>query len=362
MRPPTSLPLSYPPSHRVLSPDGFIGEHAGQATRLFTLVNAHGAQVSVCNYGARVVQILMPDRQGRLADVALGFNDLASLQRPAPHGVPSMGAFIGRYANRIAQARFELDGQRYALPTHSGPHCIHGGTAGSRYAVFSAIQLSRMHLRMQHRFLPEDDGFPGVMDLTLDYLLNNDNALQIQWCAAAVDAPSIASFTSHVFFNLSGSAESIDGHVLQINAARYLPLDAAQIPTGECASVQRTPFDFQTPRTLGSALAQPHPQLALCQGFDHHYAVNDWNGRLQAVATLSEPHSGRSMQVWSTEPGMQLFTANGLEQAACGFAPRSGVCLEPSYFPDSPNQPHFPSTRIAAGQQRWGEIVYAFTA
>lgn len=349
-------------AHRILDPRRFEGRVDGQGVFLTQLRNAQGAQVSVCNYGARVVQILMPNAQGQLGDVALGFDDLAALQRPAPQGVPSMGAFIGRYANRIANAELIHDGQRYALSANSGGHCIHGGAAGSRAAVFQMERTAPNAAQLQHRFTHAQDGFPGELDLSVNYELSDQNALRIRWQARAVGASTLGSFTSHVFFNLAGSDCSVENHVLQLHAERYLPLTAALIPTGELASVAQTPFDFRQPSSLGAALAMPHPQLVLCGGFDHHFAVSHWDARLREVAHLSEPTTGRSLRVRSTEPGLQLFTANALDAAACGFAPRSGVCLEPSYYPNSPHQPEFPSTRIEAGQTRAGEIVYAFTS
>ncbi len=349
------------PPHRILSAKRFDGRIDDRNVFLTQLSNQHGAQVSICNYGARVVQILMPNHVGQLNDVALGYDDLPSLQRPAPHGVPSMGAFIGRYANRIANARFTLDGQTYELSANSGEHCIHGGSAGSRYAVFTAERTAPNAMVLRHRFFHAKDGFPGALDLTLHYALSDDNALHVRWEATALDAPTVANFTSHVFFNLAGTPCSIENHRLHLPSKQFLQLNPAHIPSGELASVMGTPFDFRTARRLGDALAQTHPQLTLCNGFDHPYAVDNWDASLRHVATLNEPESGRSLRVLSTEPGLQLFTANGLSQADCGFAPHSGVCLEPSYYPDSPNQPQFPSTRIAAGQVRRGEIVYAFS-
>lgn len=361
---PASVHASAPA--RTLLRNDFQGKVNDAATDLFVLRNKHGAHVSVCNYGARVVQIGMPDRQGVMGDVALGLNDLASLQKVAPQGVPSMGAFIGRYANRLAHATFTLDNTRYELSKNSGEHCIHGGAAGSRYVVFGAIQTAGNRLELQHTFTSEIDGFPGNLDLRLSYVLGDDNALNISWQATAQDAPTVASLTSHVFFNLSGDHRSVEDHVLQVNAAQYLPLNKDLIPTGQLASVAGTPFDFQAPRRLGDALNQSHSQLDLCKGFDHHYALDDWRKAaadtpaLREVAQLCDLPSGRRLRVHSTEPGLQLFTANGLDAAQCGFVPRSGVCLEPSYFPDSPNQPHFPSTRIESGATRTGQIVYAF--
>jgi aldose 1-epimerase len=332
------------------------------AVDLFTLRNANGALVNVCNYGARVVQFVVPDAIGVLGDVALGFDDLAGLMRPSPSGVPSMGAFIGRYANRIANAQFSLDGQLHQLSKNSGEHCIHGGRGCSRYAVFNAYQTAVSELVLRHRFTTQSDGFPGSIELLLTYKLDDFNALHISWEARAFDAATVASFTSHVFFNLaSNPSTSVTHHKVQLQASRYLPLSPNLAPMGELLPVAGTPFDFRSTKSIGSDWDSAHPQIALCAGYDHHFSVDDWDGHLQRVATVTEPRSGRTLTVHSTEPGLQLFTANGLAADACGFARRSGLCIEPSYFPDSPNQPHFPSARLDVGQTRNGKIIYAFS-
>jgi aldose 1-epimerase len=356
------------PSHpvRQLQRGAFQGTVNGADVDLFHLSSPNGAFVNVCNYGARVVQMVVPDARGNLGDVALGFEDLAGLMRPAPGGVPSMGAFIGRYANRIAHAQFTLDGICHSLSANSAAHCIHGGQGGSRYAVFKATQTTANQLVLEHTFTPANDGFPGQLKLrlvyTLDASLDNTHALRVEWQAQCVEAPTVASFTSHVFFNLSGDpSTNVAQHRVQLQAQRYLPLQSNQAPTGELLTVAGTPFDFRNVKPVGYDWNNEHPQIALCGGYDHHFEVDGWHGRLQRVATVTEPSSGRTLTVHSTEPGLQLFTANGLDIMACGFGRRSGLCIEPSYFPDSPNQPHFPSTRLNPGQSRTGQIVYALS-
>ncbi len=349
------------PTYRRLQRTAFQTNLHGESVDLFTLRNTNGAFVNVCNYGARVVQIVVPDVHGVLGDVALGFDNLAGLMRPVPTGVPSMGAFIGRYANRIANAQFSLDGKVYHLSKNSGEHCIHGGVGGSRYAVFRALQTAGNQIELRYRFIPQNDGFPAVFDLCVSYTLTDTNALRVAWQATAQDAPTVASFTSHVFFNLANSvSSSVEDHTLQLNAAHYLPLRPDAAPTGEMLALESTPFDFRKPQRIGEHLHSVHPQIALCGGYDHHFVVDAWDTKLRTVAHVFEPQSGRTLTVSSTEPGIQLFTANGLDAAQCGFARHSGVCLEPSYFPDSPNHANFPSTRLGAGETRQGEIVYAF--
>jgi aldose 1-epimerase len=284
----------------------------------------------------------------------------------SPKGVPSMGAFIGRYANRISKGQFLLAGKRVELAKNSANHSIHGGPQGSRYVVFDAEQTAANHLVLKHTFTPLNDGFPGQVQLTLSYVLENNNRLRIAWQAKAVDAPTVASFTSHVFFNLSGhSQQTVHEHRLKVFASHYLPLNLTLIPQGQLHPVAQTVFDFlnEAPLSQGLNPLCQDPQIRLCNGFDHHFVVDAWQREpsgLKPVAHLFEPTSGRELTVHSTEPGLQLFTANSLVQAQCGFAKHAGVCLEPSYFPDSPNQPQFPSVRMEPGQVRYGEIVYAF--
>jgi aldose 1-epimerase len=227
--------------------------------------------------------------------------------------------------------------------------------------VFSATQTATNQLELRHTFTPTNDGFPGTLNVCVTYTLDDANALRIAWQAVAVDEATVANFTSHVFFNLSNDGSAVGEHCVQLHASRYLPLQANQAPTGELLAVDGTPFDLRQPTRLALQLHSPHPQIALCGGYDHHFAIDDWNGELKTIATVQEANSGRMLTVSSTERGVQLFTANGLDAAACGFAKHSGLCIEPSYFPDSPNQPHFPSTRLAADEMRRGEIVYAFS-
>lgn len=339
----------------------------GKPVDLYTLRNTRGMEVSLCNYGAKIQQILVPDRHGHLGDVILGYDSIAEVI----DGHPSMNAFIGRYANRIAGGRFTLDGETHRLRTNDGPHCLHGGIKGSRFVVFDALRRSDQEVELRYRFADGEEGFPGTLPLTLRYALTDDNALTIEWRATAVDRSTVASFTSHGFFNLTGDpALPVTGHVLQLEASHCLALDATRIPTGALCPVAGTPFDFRHAKAVGQHIDEDDPRLRLGNGYDHYFVLDRASqaGELVRAASVHEPTSGRSLEVWTSEPGLQLFTANSLgadtaQNLGKGqrrFAFRGGLCLEPSRYPDAPNQAQFPSARVAPGETYSGQIVYRF--
>ena len=342
-----------------LDPARFFGEVGGEPVALFRLRHASGMEVAVCNLGAKVLQILVPDRDGVLGDVALGYDSLAALQA----GAPSMGAFIGRYAGRIGQARYTLDGTAYALEANAGPHSIHGGPNGSRHRVFSAHQDAPDSLTLHLRFEPSVDGHPGILDLTLTYRLTDESALVVEHEAVAVcnaSPASPASFTPHIFFNLDGPGDSpIDGHQLQVFANRLLAADADNVATGERISLDGHALDLRQGRRLGEL-----PDI------DHAYeciaTTDDQTPRL--VAQAHSPASGRMLAVWTTEPVMQVYTAGALGTAAVPdigkngvvHRPRAGLCLEPQQYPNAMNCPAFPLLRVAVGQPYRARTEYRF--
>jgi aldose 1-epimerase len=341
----------------------------GKPVDLYTLRNAAGMQVSVTNYGAKIEQILVPDRRGVLGDVVLGYDSIDGVIG----GQPSMNAFIGRYANRIAGARFTLDGQAYRLAANNGPNTLHGGEKGSRFQVFDARQLSPRALELRYVFRDGEEGFPGTLPLRVVYTLGEDNSLSIEWQATAQDKATVASFTGHAFFNLAGDARvPITGHLLSVNADRFLPVNATLIPTGELRPVAGTPMDFRAAKPIGRDIGVADDQLQRGNGYDHHYVLNRGSGdagALALAARVEEPGSGRVLEVWTTEPGLQVFSGNNLEakaprdlgKGARLFAFRGAFCLEPSRFPDSPNQGAFPSTVVRPGETYSGRIVYRFS-
>ena len=350
-----------------LKREGFRKVLDGRQVDLYTLRNASGMVVKITNWGARVLQILVPDRHGVPGDVALGYDTLEQLQG----GQASMGAFIGRYANRIAQARFTLDGVEYRLAANSGPNTLHGGLKGSRFVVFDAEQRDDATVVMKYTFRDGEEGFPGTVPLRVTYSVTEANELVMEYDAVAADKRTVVNFTGHTFFNLAGhDGGDILGHVLEVRADRFLPVNATHIPTGEQRPVEGTPMDFRTPTAFGARIAQADAQLALGTGYDHHYVLGKKYGEYAMDARISDPESGRVMEVWSDQPGIQVYSGNFLEGraprdvgkngAVYGF--RSGFCLEPSHFPDSVNQPSFPSTVLDTGERFSGKIAYRFGA
>jgi aldose 1-epimerase len=340
----------------------------GKPVDLFTLRNARGSQASITSYGARIEQILVPDRHGVLGDVVLGYESIDAVIG----GQASMGAFIGRYANRIANARFTLDGVTHQLTPNSGVNSVHGGPRGSRFQVFDAQQLSPNAVEMRYVFRDGEENFPGTLPVRVVYTLDDDDALTLEWQATAQDKATVANFTGHAFFNLTGDPRvSVVDHLLTVDADRFLPVNATIIPTGELRPVAGTPMDFRTPKRIGQDIAATDEQLRLGNGYDHHYVLNRPAGStaLAFAARAEEPTSGRVLEVWTTEPGLQVFSGNGLAALAPRdlgkggrlFAFRGGLCLEPSHFPDSPNQPAFPSTVVRPGETYSGRIVYRFS-
>lgn len=347
-----------------LDPQRFVGEVDGEPVALFRLRHANGMEVAVCNLGAKVLQIGVPDRHGVLGDVALGYDSLPVLQA----GAPSMGAFIGRCAGRIGQARYTLDGITYPLEANAGPHAIHGGPKGSRHRVFSAHQDAPDQLTLRLRFDPSTDGHPGTLDLTLSYRLTDDHALVVEHEAVAVRSaspPSPASFTPHIFFNLDGPGNAtIDGHRLQVDADGWLVADADNVATGAIAPLDGHPLDLRAPRRLGGAAPGESPLV-----IDHAYRLTaSGTGEERPSATLSSEASGRTLQVWTTEPVMQVSTADPLGTGAqpdvgkqgVVHRPRAGVCLEPQQYPNAMNCPAFPLNRVPAERPYRARTVYRF--
>lgn len=340
----------------------------GLPVGLYTLRNRSGMTVRVTNYGAKVEQILVPDRNGRIGDVALGYDSIDAVV----DGQPSMGAFIGRYANRIRNARFELNAELVSLSINAGQHSLHGGTRGSRVRVFPARQLDENAVELMYVFQDGEEGYPGTLAVRVVYSVTDDNALRMEWSAAAQDRETVANFTNHTFFNLSADpATPVVDTEVTINAERFIALDETGFPAGEFRSVADSPLDFRSAKRIGAGLAVDDEQVRRANGFDHHYILNRQgaDGRLDFAARAYDPVSGRQLEVWSSEPGMQFFTGNNLSgklpvdagKAGKAFVFRGGFCLEPSRFPDSPNHAEYPSTRIKPGEFYTGCIEYRFS-
>ena len=336
----------------------------GKQTDLFVLENSNGMKIAITNYGGRIVSWLAPDRDGRLDDIVLGFESLSGFRNA---GSSSYGATIGRYANRIAKARFELDGEAYQLAVNNPPNHLHGGPGGFYHVVFDAEQLSRRHLRLRYLSPDGEEGYPGNLLVQVQFILNDANELTIDY-TATTDKPTVINLTNHAFFNLRGSGlGKINDHELMINADLYTPVNETAIPTGELAPVRGTPFDFREMAPIGKRQSEDHHQLAYVRGYDHNFVLNRDNPEeLVLAARVYEPVSGRIMEIETTEPGIQFYAGNFMNGSDIGKKGqahefRYALCLEPQHFPDSPNQPHFPSTRLDPGDLFHSVSVYRLT-
>lgn len=362
-----AVSVKYAPTVTELKQENFQKVIDGKPVDLYTIRNKHGVTIKVTNYGAKVEQILVPDRKGVFADIALGFDSIDAVL----NGQPSMGAFIGRYANRIGHAQFTLEGKEYQLAANNGINSLHGGAKGSRFVVFNARQLSPSALELSYVYKDGEENYPGTLPVTVVYSLNDKNEFTIEWVASAQDKATVANFTGHTFFNLAGDPTTLNSdYLIKVNADRYLPVDKDLIPTGEAAPVAGTPMDFRKAKPFAKDIGAEFGQLKLGNGYDHHYVLNPpaTPGALNFAASAVDPKSGRSLEVWTTEPGVQLFSGNNLSAKApldAGkggrlFAFRGAFCMEPSHFPDAPNKSQFLSTTLQPGQFYTGKIVYKF--
>ena len=342
----------------------------GTAVDRFTMTNAHGVQVAAMTFGGIITSVRVPDRTGAFADVVLGFDALQPyLPRPAAPdgrrtGHPFFGSIVGRYGNRIGNARFTLDGRTYTLAANNGPNHLHGGVRGFDKHVWNAeADAERRRVTFSRRSPDGEEGYPGNLDVRVVYTLTDANELAIEY-EAVTDRPTPVNLTQHSYFNLGGHASGdILAHEVTIHADRYTPVDDTLIPTGELAPVDGTPFDFRTPTRVGARIDTPHPGLKAAGGYDHNYVLN---GRgFKPAARVVERKTGRTLDVATTEPGMQFYTGNFLDGSQIGkeqavYRYRTGLCLETQHFPDSPNKPQFPSTILRPGETYRSRTVFTF--
>jgi aldose 1-epimerase len=336
----------------------------GTAVELYTLRNRPGMDARVATYGGIVTSLTAPDREGHYADVVLGFDTLSSYLKSNPY----FGALIGRYGNRIARGRFTLNGITYTLATNNGPNSLHGGVVGFDKVVWTATRatVTPQGPQLTLTYLSQDgeEGYPGNLMVTAVYTLTDDNALRLEY-TAATDKETVVNLTQHSYFNLRGRGDIL-GHVVQINAERFTPVDSTLIPTGELRSVVGTPFDFRQPTGIGERIEATDEQLRFGKGYDHNWVIDKPAGVLAVVATVYEPDSGRVLEVSSTEPGMQFYTGNFLDGSLTGkggwvYGTRNGFCLEPQHFPNSPNHPNFPSVILKPRRTYQNIIIYRFS-
>lgn len=334
----------------------------GTPVEVFTLSNEAGLEIKAISFGAIITSIRVPDRSGALADVALGFDSLDGYLKEHPF----FGAVVGRYGNRIGKASFTLDGRTYKLAANNGPNHLHGGVRGFDKYVWTAEVLKGATGVAFTRTSPDgEEGYPGTVQARVGYVLSAANELSIEY-RATTDKATPLNLTQHTYFNLAGhSAGSIVDHELTIAADRYTPVDSTLIPTGEVAPVAGTPLDFRQPTRIGARIDDPHQQIKFGLGYDHNWVINRQGDALQLAARVYEPKSGRTLEVQTTEPGVQFYTGNFLDGTLKGkggavYNRRNGLCLETQHYPDSPNQPGFPSTIVKPGQTYQSTTVWKF--
>ncbi len=336
----------------------------GKQTDLYILKNANGMTAAITNYGGRLVSLLVPDSSGKMVDVIVGFDSVSTFKNSSE---PYFGATIGRYGNRIAKGKFTLDGKEYTLATNNGSNHLHGGKKGFQDVVWDAKQVGDSVLELSYLSKDMEEGYPGNLTVKVTYNLNSNNELKIDY-NATTDKKTVVNLTNHAFFNLNGyNAGTINNHILQINADRYTPVDSTLIPTGKLEPVENTAFDFRQPTAIATNLAKDGEQIKNGNGFDHNYVLNEpgTNG-MHKAATITGDKSGIVMEVITEEPGLQFYGGNFMQsknKMKGGIADdfRTAFCLETQHFPDSPNQPSFPSTVLEPGKTYQTTSIYRFS-
>ena len=336
----------------------------GKETDLYILRNKEGNEVAITNYGGAIVAIMVPDKNGNLANVIQGHDNIQDVvNSPEPY----LSTLVGRYGNRIAKGKFQLHGKEYSLPINNGPNSLHGGKKGFNAKVWDALQMNDTTLVLNYISAYGEEGFSGELKTTVIYSFTDDNELVIEYMAKT-NKKTVINLTSHGFFSLAGIANptpSIENLECEINADFYIPIDEVSIPTGEIRFVKGTPFDFRTPKTIGQDIDADHEQIKNGAGYDHCFVLNKREeGELSFAARIMEPVTGRTMEVYTTEPGVQLYTDNWADgykgQHGATFPRRSGICFEAQHFPDSPNHPYFPSVVLNPGEQYKQKTIYKF--
>ena len=345
-----------------LKRSNFQTEVNGEKTDLFVLTNKNKMEVCITNFGGRIVSVMVPDKDGIMKDVVLGFDSIQDyIKYPS-----DFGASIGRYANRINQGRFTLDGVEYQLPQNNYGHCLHGGPKGFQYRIFNAVQKSNQEVQLTYQAKDGEEGFPGNFQCTVTMKLTDDNAIDIQY-EAETDKPTIVNMTNHSYFNLDGNpSKDNSSYLLTLNADHYTPVDSTFMTTGEIASVEGTPMDFRQPTAIGANINQDFAQLKNGNGIDHNWVLNTRGNIAEACASLESPATGIRLDVYTTEPGIQVYCGNFLDGTVKGkhgiyYPLRSALCLETQHYPDSPNKPEWPSVVLEPGQTYNSECIFKFS-
>lgn len=345
-----------------LNPADFQTEVDGKQTALYTLTNANGMEVCITNFGGRIVSVMVPDRDGVMRDVVLGFDSIADYVK-----YPSdFGATIGRYANRIGQGKFSLDGVDYQLPTNNYGHCLHGGPKGFQYRVFDAVQPDQHTLKLSYLSKDGEEGFPGNLNCTVTFTLTDDNAIDIQY-GAETDKPTIVNLTNHSYFNLDGDPSRDNSeYLLMVDADNYTPVDSTFMTTGEIVTVEGTPMDFRQPTAVGARIDDDFQQLKNGLGYDHNWVLNTKGDDSRACATLVSLKTGIKLEVFTNEPGIQVYAGNFLDGTLRGkkgitYGRRASVCLETQKYPDTPNKPEWPTAVLRPGEKYDSHCIFRFS-
>ncbi|WP_207532907.1 aldose epimerase family protein [Desertivirga arenae] len=352
-------------STTVMIPDSsnFSATIDGKQAGLYVLKNKNNVQVAITNYGGRIVSILVPDKDGKIVDVALGYDKVAGYQQA---NEPYFGALIGRYGNRIGKATFTLDGKAYNLPANDNGQSLHGGPKGFHAQVWDAKKVNDYTLELSRVSVDGEEGYPGNLTVKVIYTLTDDNAIKMDY-SATTDKTTVLNLTNHCYFNLNGEGNGdINDHILTINASKFTPVDATLIPTGELKDVAGTPFDFTKPTAIGARVNADDEQLKMGKGYDHNFVLTDGSKNLKQAAFVVGPKTGITLEVLTNEPGIQFYGGNFLDgklndcKGGKPYQHRTGFCLETQHFPDSPNKPSFPSTTLKPGETYQTSTLYKF--
>ncbi len=353
--------------HKVtITKEAFGTTKGGEGVDIYTLKNAKGSVAKIMTYGGTVVQLMVPDKNGKMDDILLGFDNLKDYEEKSPY----FGCIIGRYGNRIGKAKFTLDGKEYTLAANNNGQHLHGGIKGFDKVVWQAKPFESKEgpgLKLHYLSKDMEEGYPGNLDVTVTYTLTNDNELKIDY-HATTDKPTICNLTNHCYFNLAGQGNGdILGHELMINADNFTPVDQYLITTGQIRPVKGTPFDFTSPTAIGKRINADNQQIKYGPGYDHNWVLNKDDFKMSLAAKVYEPTSGRVMEIYTNEPGIQFYSGNFLDGTLTGkdgkvYGHRSGFCLETQHYPDSPNKPNFPSVILLPGQIYQTTTIHKFSA
>ena len=347
-----------------LNPKDFESTYNGAPTALYTLTNANGMEVCITNFGGRIVSIMVPDKDGRMKDVVLGFSTVKEYF--PENNASDFGAAIGRYANRIKQGKITLDGVEYQLPQNNFGHCLHGGPTGWQYQVYQVVEADGSHIKLLRESPDGDNNFPGNVRAYVTYTLTEDNAIDIAY-EATTDAPTVINMTNHSYFNLSGdpAGHSVVDDELYINAANFTPVDSTYMTTGEIRPEEGTPFDFTTSKLIGRDIAADCEQLRNGNGYDHNWCLDTAGDITKVACELYCPETGIVLKVYTDEPGVQVYSGNFLDGTVTGkqavpYKMRTGICLETQKYPDTPNKPEWPSAVLRPGETYTSHCIFAF--